>query len=358
VVAVSSGMFYGQAMTAGDIYTVAGNGNFGFSGDGGPAVDAAFYAIEGVAVDGSGNLLIADEQSSRVRVVAASTGDFYGQAMTAGDVYTVAGQGTPPFNVQASGDGGAAARSELYDPEGLAVDSDGTVLAADAGNSRIQAIAGRTGTFWGQQMKAGDAYTVAGDGLPGDAGRHSLATKANLDSPRGVGVDHAGNLLIADTENNVIRVVADTTGTYYRRSMRAGYIYTIAGGGNLTGNGTPATRAALDQPESVTVDAVGNVLIESFCRIQVLAQSTGTFYQQPMHAGDLYTIAGTGELGDSGDGGPATAAELGDPTGVTLDHAGNVLIADTENERIRVVAESTGRPHLVSIPSASSVISP
>jgi NHL repeat len=293
-------------------------------------------------VDGAGNLLIADQQSGRIRVVAASTGTFYDQDMTAGDVYTVVGVGPQGEGFQSSGDGGPATRSELYGPQGLAVDNEGNVLVADADNSRIQAVAGRTGTFWGQQMTAGDAYTVAGDGLPGDSGDHGKATSARLLSPRGVGVDHAGNLLIADTYNDRIRVVPDATGTYYGDDMRAGYIYTIAGGGNLTGNGTLATKAALSQPDSVAVDAAGNVLISGFDQIQVLAESTGTFYQQPMTAGDLYTIAGTGTLGFSGDGGPATAADLGDPAGIALDQKGNVLIADTDNNRIRVVAESSG----------------
>ena len=112
VVAASTGTFYGQAMTAGDIYTVAGDGTGGFSGDGGPATSAELDYPAGVAVDGAGNLVIADTGNNRVRVVAASTGTFYGQAMTAGDIYTVAGDGTGGF----SGDGGPATSAELDQP--------------------------------------------------------------------------------------------------------------------------------------------------------------------------------------------------------------------------------------------------
>src|SRR5205807_2967618 len=104
VVAASTGTFYGQAMTAGDIYTVAGTGTFGFSGDGGPATAAELGSPGQTAVDGAGNLVIADSANDRVRVVAARAGTFYGQAMTAGDIYTVAGTGTGGF----SGDGGPA----------------------------------------------------------------------------------------------------------------------------------------------------------------------------------------------------------------------------------------------------------
>ena len=111
--AASTGTFYGQAMTAGDIYTVAGNGTPGFSGDGGPATKAELNSPRGVAADAAGNLVIADTSNHRIRVVAASTGTFYGQAMTAGDIYTVAGNGTTGF----SGDGGPATNAELNAPE-------------------------------------------------------------------------------------------------------------------------------------------------------------------------------------------------------------------------------------------------
>jgi hypothetical protein len=138
VVAARTGSFYGQAMTAGDIYTVAGNGHKGFSGDGGPATRAAFYTPSWVAVDGAGNLVIADTGNQRVRVVAAATGTFYGQPMTAGDIYTVAGDGTPGF----SGDGGPATSAELWDPSWVAVDGAGNLLINDGGNGRIREVTG------------------------------------------------------------------------------------------------------------------------------------------------------------------------------------------------------------------------
>src|SRR6202042_1211205 len=112
-----TGTFYGQAMTAGDIYTVAGDGTQGFSGDGGPATSAWLHFPEEVVADGAGNLLIADTFNHRIRVVAARAGTFYGQAMTAGDIYTVAGDGTQGF----SGDGDPATGAELDRPGGVAV---------------------------------------------------------------------------------------------------------------------------------------------------------------------------------------------------------------------------------------------
>src|SRR4029077_6688673 len=108
VVAASTGQFYGQLMNAGDIYTVAGDGTQGCSGDGGPATSAELAYPRGVAVDGAGNLVIADTLNNRIRVAAESTGTFYGRPMTAGDIYTVAGDGTEGF----SGDGGPATAAE------------------------------------------------------------------------------------------------------------------------------------------------------------------------------------------------------------------------------------------------------
>ena len=137
-VAASSGTFYGQAMTAGDIYTVAGSGGKGFSGDGGPATSAKLAHPAAVALDGAGNLVIADTSNNRVRVVAASSGLFYGQAMTAGHIYTVAGTGTEGF----SGNGGPATSAKLADPSGVAVNGAGNLIIADTNNNRIREVTG------------------------------------------------------------------------------------------------------------------------------------------------------------------------------------------------------------------------
>jgi hypothetical protein len=164
-----------------------------------------------------------------------------------------------------------------------------------------------------------------------------------LDDPQGVAVDGAGNVLIADRNNDRIRVVAARTGTFYGRPMTAGDIYTVAGGGTGLGDGEPAVSAELS-PQSVAVDAAGNLLIADVGsnRIRVVAARTGTFYGQAMTVGDIYTLAGTGKAGFSGDGGPATSAALDGPADVAVDGAGNLLIADAGNDRIRVVAASAG----------------
>ncbi len=405
VVAASTGSFYGQAMTAGDIYTIAGDGTAGSPGTvaprpaqilesqrrgGGPrrqranrrlrqspgprggrehrhvlrpgddrsghlyrgrqrrpallrgrrpATRAELYEPEAAAVDAAGNMVIADTFNSRVRVVAASTGTFYGRAMTAGDIYVVAGNGTAGF----AGDGGPATAAELYWPSGVDIDRAGNLLISDSSNERVRVVAERTGTFYGRAMTAGDIYTIAGNGREGFSGDGGPATSAELNAPYGVAEDANGNLVFADDGNNRVRVVASSTGTFYGQAMTARHIYTVAGGGSGLGDGGPATQASL-APAGIAFGSAGNLLVTDALheRIRVVATSTGTFYGQQMTAGDIYSVAGNGTGAFAGDGGPATAAEINFPLGVSLDAAGNLLIADTGNERIRVVAEHTG----------------
>jgi hypothetical protein len=345
VVAATTGTFYGQAMTAGDIYLLAGNGQAGYAGNAGPAAKAKLDNPYGAGVDGAGNVLIADTISNRIRVVAASAGTFYGQPMKAGDIYTVAGNG----NFQYSGDGGPAPAAELNVPDGVSVDSAGDVLIADTSNERIRMTAAKTGTFYGIAMTAGDVYTVAGVGLNGFAGDGGPATSAWVSNPNGVASDGAGNLLIADSGNHRIRVVAAKAGTFYGQVMQAGDIYTIAGGGpGSLGDGGPGTAAAVNFPTGVAVDSAGNVLISDYgdSRVRVLAAKSGTFYGQPMTAGDIYTVAGSGAgttgglgtAGFTGDGGPGTKAEVDSPMQVAPDGTAGLVFADSQNNRIRMVA--------------------
>ncbi len=259
VVPAASGTFYGQAMTLAHIYTVAGNGTTGFAGDGGPAASAELNAPGAVTVDAAGNLVIADAGNNRIRVVPAASGTFYGQAMTAGDIYTVAGNGSSGY----SGDGGPATAAALNVPASVAIDSAGNLVIADSENNRIRVMAASSGTFYGQAMTAGDIYTVAGNGTYGFAGDGGPATAAEMRDPTGVTVDGSGNLLISDSLNQRVRLVAVTSGTNYGTAVTGGDIVTVAGNGvaGFRGDSHQASSAELNSPQATAVDGSGSLLI-------------------------------------------------------------------------------------------------
>jgi hypothetical protein len=293
----------------GDITTVAGSGPAGsgtgaFSGDGGPATSAQLSEPAGAAVDAAGNLFIADQLNNRVRKVTAATGV----------ITTVAGTGTAGF----SGDGGPASSATLSGPSGVAVDAAGNLFIADVNNHRVRKVAAATGVI----------TTVAGTGIPGFAGDGGPATSAQLDFPTSVAVDGAGNLFIADINNHRIRKVAAATGV----------ITTVAGGGNsFPGDGGLATSASLRGHIGLAIDAAGNLFIADHFNSRVRKVATAT--------GVITTVAGSGTAGFggfSGDGGPATSANLSGPSGVAVDAAGNLFIADVNNHRVRKVAAATG----------------
>ena len=260
VVANASGTFYGRAMTAGHIYVIAGTGTSGDTGDGGPAASAELSFPTGAGVDGHGNVLIADGSNNQIRAVAASTGRFYGRAMTAGHIYVIAGTGASGY----SGDGGPATAAALDIRAAPTVDSAGNVIFADDFNSVVRVVAAATGTFYGVAMKAGDIYTVAGTGDFGLSGDGGPATSTTLESPQATAVDHSGNLLIADFGTNRIRLVPSRSGTFYRRAVKAGHIYTMAGNGTggFRGDGYLSTSAWLLSPVGLAVTPAGGVLID------------------------------------------------------------------------------------------------
>ena len=325
VVAERTGFFYGRTMRAGDIYPVAGDGKTESSGDGLPATFAELLP-GGVTEDHAGDLAIADTNlvvgTGLARVVPAASGNLFGRKMSKGRIYSVAAYSTNGNTAQ-----------------GIAADSAGNVLVADEGTLQVRVVAARSGTFYGRKMTAGRIYTIAGGGnVLGDGGP---ATQAEM-NPVAMAVDGDGNVLVADNGNNRLRVVAERSGTFYGQKMTAGHIYTIAGNGNTaySGDGGPATAAGID-PAGVAVDAAGNVVEADGFRVRVVAPRSGTFYGKKMTAGDIYTIAGDGQSGDSGDGGPATAAVV-EAMAVAVDHSGNIAVVDPRDSVIRMVAARSG----------------
>ncbi len=330
-----------------DITTISGTGTAGYSGNGRPAISAALSSPNSITSDAKGNIIFSDNGNSVVRVIAAQNGTFFGTAMTAGDIYTVAGDGTSGY----LGSGGPATSAELNSPKGVAVDPEGNLIIGQ--NNVVSAVAAVTGNFYGIAMTAGDIYTIAGNGTNGVSSSGVLATSSPLEAPVGVAVDAHGNVVFSDYNNEKIQVVAGSTGTFYGIAMTEGYLYTIAGTGSLgySGDGGPALSAALSNPIDVTVDSAGNVIISDVGnnRVRAVAASTGTYYGIAMTAGDIYTIAGNGTAGATGIGGLGTAAELNNPVGVSMDASGNVIIADPASAVVDVLAGSTGTYYGVSM---------
>jgi sugar lactone lactonase YvrE len=354
------------AADSGTITTVAGSGGQGLGGDGGAATSAQLNQPCGVAVDGGGNLYIADTNNQRIRKVAAGSGT----------ITTVAGNGVPAFG----GDGGAATSAQLAAPMGVAVDGSANLYIVDSSNNRIRKVAAGSGTITtvagnGRAGYGGDGVatsiplyypygvaadgsgnlyiadtlthrirkvaagsgmitTVAGSGGQGLGGDGGLATSAQLRYPYGVAVDGSGNLYIADTLNHRIRKVAAGSGTITTVAGNAIPLYNYGDGGGYGGDGGAATSAQLNQPYGVAVDGSGNLYIADTGnqRIRKVAADSGT----------ITTVAGNGNPGLGGDGGLATSAQLYNPSGVAVDASGNLYIADTSNHRVRKVAADSG----------------
>ena len=277
----------------GVITTIGGTGERGFSGDGGPATEAQFNFPTGLAVDGSGNLYVADTGNTRIRRIDAE-----------GVITTIAGTGEGG----AGGDGGPATEAQLAFPFGLAVDGSGNLYVADTNNHRIRRVDAE-----------GVITTIAGTGERGFGGDGGPATEAQFSSPYGLAVDGSGNLYVADLSNNRIR-----------RIDLEGVITTIGGTGEwgFGGDGGPATEAQFSFPNGLAVDGSGNLYV---------ADTNNRRIRRIDAEGVITTIAGTGERGFGGDGGPATEAQFSFPNGLAVDGSGNLYVADQYNNRIRVI---------------------
>jgi uncharacterized protein (TIGR03437 family) len=273
----------------GIINTIAGTGAVAESGDGGSALKAGFVALGALAIDSNGNISVID--GSRVRRITASTGV----------IATVAGNGTAGL----AGDGGPATQAELNMPAGLALDSAADLYIADTGNRRIRLVTAATGVI----------STIAGTSVNGNGG---LAAGAVLTSPQYVAVDTAGDLFIAD--GTVIREVSATTHL----------ISIYAGGGTSAPNGVTLLQAKLD-PLSLAFDSAGNLIVGEPGLILSLSAS-----------GTVTTIAGTGAVGFSGDGGAATSAQVAYVTALAIDSSGGILFVDSGNKRVRRIDTATG----------------
>jgi uncharacterized protein (TIGR03437 family) len=333
---------------------VAGTGSFQFGGDGGLAVEARLRSPSGVATDRAGNIYLSDTANHRVRRIALD-----------GRIETVAGTGEAGYG----GDGGLAVTAKLRSPTALVVDAVGNLYIADTGNHAVRRV-----------NPAGTIETWAGTGTAGAGSDQSAAKRVELNRPQGLTVDRLGNLIIADTENHRIG-----------RVSVAGTFTLVAGRGTPgnTGDGAAARIATLTRPTDVEFDGRGILYIadsgnrrirwvsaqglmmgfpsEGLVEPVSLAWSGDGFYLADAGLQRVYLVssngaralvAGTGVAGFSGDDGPAAQAQLNRPVEMAVGAAGELLIADQENHRLRGVARLLSlTPGAVVPPAVSAVVS-
>jgi sugar lactone lactonase YvrE len=307
--------------SSGYINTVAGSGSSPFCassidsvGDGCLATAALLSVPYGVAVDSSGNLYIADNGNNRIRMVSASTGI----------ISTIAGTGTYGF----SGDGGAATSAELANPWGIALDSSGNVYFSDYNNNRIREIAASTGainTIAGGGPVCMGATDIVGDGCS--------ATAALLGGPSVIRVDSSGNVYIADGGNQRVRKVTASMGV----------ISSVAGNGTIgfSGDGGAAASAEFNGPSGIWLDSSGDIWIADANNARIREVSASTGYVNTVAGGGSYPSC-SGQLDWYGNGCPATSARLGTPMDVVVDASGNIYIADSSWDSVRLVSASSG----------------
>lgn len=302
---ICSANFIRKIDTNGIISTVAGNGSYGYNGDGILATTASLGGPCGIAIDKNDNLYICDQGNHRIRKIS-----------TTGIITTVAGTDEGGFY---NGDGGQATETQLSAPNAVAVDMDGNLYIVDNCN------------FIRKVDTNGIITTIAGTGsYSGYGGDGGPATEAQFDTPTSLAVDHLGNIFISDSYNSRIRKI-DTNGI----------ITTVAGNGahGYSGDGGQAISAKLYTPLGVAVDYNGNLFISDMSLIRKVDTN-----------GIITTIAGKSQGGYSGDGGLATLAKFNTPSGLAIDKTGNLYICDQDNCRIREIfsiADPTPLTHTV-----------
>ncbi len=335
----------GGATTAA-VITLAGTGAPGASGDGGPAPHARLDVPSGLALDAAGDLFVADTGNCRIRAVPARTGVLFGARVRAGRIITVLGgpcSGTHP------------------EPTSLALDASGDLFVGYAAAARIVELPAHGLALNGATAHIGTPVTVAGTG-PGDGGDGGPATRARFESPSGLAVDPSGDLLVADTGNCRLRLVAASSGVRYGVPVARGDVVTVAGTGVCggAGDGGPALDAELWDPGALAVDPAGDVFVadQGNRTVRELAAASGTSFGVPLAANALGTVAGEGSYGPYlVDGLPALGqtGELNFPSGLALGPGGGLYVADGAMHVVRFVADAATTLGPTSIPAGAMV---
>ena len=322
-----TGTSFGRRVRAGHIVTVLG----GRCGTADPAPSA-------LAVDVGGDLFVASGPAARVEELAARDNDGLGVRMTADRPSMVAGDGT----AGATGDGGPAARAELDDPTGLAVDPAGDLLIADTANCRLRLVAASSGTRFGVAVTKGDIVTVAGDGTCGSGGDGGPSLNAELWDPGALAVDTGGNVLVADQGNRTIRLLAARTGTFYGVPLTADSLGTVAGDGSYgpyLADGLPATGGVgeLNFPTALALDTDGDLFIAdgAMHAIRVVPDAASTLFGEAVQPDDLYTVAGAESTGSLHATTDWMRTRMTDPDGLAVTSDGALIYSDSGANVVR-----------------------
>lgn len=289
-------------LPAAQVETIAGTGVSGMAGDNGPALAAEVGNPYGLTIGPDGALYVGEINTHRVRRIDLATGR----------ITTVAGTGEKGY----SGDGGPATAAQLNEPYEVRFDPAGNLFFVEMQNAVIRKV----------DRASGIITTVAGTGTPGFSGDGGPATQAQFNQPHSIAFDAAGDLYVADIRNNRIRKI----------DMKTGVITTFSGTGERTmaPDGASIRGASLNEPRAMDFDAKGDMYLA--------LRAGNAVYRIDMRSLTLQHIAGTGQSGYEGDGGPAKDAKLSGPKGIAIGPDGGVYIADTESHTIRRIDRQTG----------------
>ncbi|MBC7543285.1 MAG: hypothetical protein H7338_11195 [Candidatus Sericytochromatia bacterium] len=337
MVPVASGTYYGRAMTADSVNTIVGGGT-SFD-DGQPLLTSTLRSLTGLRATADG-ILIAEGDSGRVRFGPRTSNTFYNRPMTAGALYTVAGGGAPA-------NGATAAQTTFYRPESVTTDRLGNLYMADTRNNRVRMMPVVSGTYFEQSMTANHVYTIAGNGQTTGTASDGVSPTSATMFPTAVAVSAQGDVYISDYENGLVRVVPHANTTLFGQSRTGNRIYTVAGGQPWwmgSGDGGPATSAGVDRPLGLGLDRLGNLyFINSRTdSIRMVPAVAGTYFGQTMAVGNIHTVVGGGGAASPNDGGSPTGTSLRGPRDMAVDAAGNLIFAEPDIQRIRMVPVAAG----------------
>lgn len=331
VVPTRSGVLDGLHVRAGHASTLAGGSCTGSGALGRPSA---------VAVDGQGDVFIAEATAQRVQEVRAGSRT----------VVTVAGTGTAGFN----GDGPNATARELDEPTGVAVNTAGDVFIADTANCRVRVVPAETTTLFGQNVRAGGLFTVAGTGVCGSSGQGGPLGTAQLWNPVAVTLDTAGDLLVADSgDQSVLLAPSGGSGTFYGSVVGAGDIGVVVGGAGGYGpyvvDGLPANgpTAELNDPRGLSLGPTGALFVtDGFMHvIRVVPATNETLLGRALRSGDLYTVAGAlpvASTAGTNDGTKWVGTQMGTPVGVVVTPTGALYYSDAAQSTVRVIPAAAG----------------